>query len=236
MRISPELLAPLARLNLDRPPVAVGFLAAPPPGLDRVENSLPAGCSYWKAASDGRAFYTTAADHENCAVGAFTHGVALSPERTAELESLIGTMVELRYLRKDEVAGIPHRPTPMQVAAYAPLSDATFDPDVVIFRGNARQVMLISEAARAAGVFESAAAMGRPACAMIPQAAGAGAGVASVACIGNRVYTELGDDELYFAVPGSALPSVLEQLDVMLAANAALESFHKERAAALSVR
>jgi uncharacterized protein (DUF169 family) len=236
VRISPNLLETLTRLNLDRPPVAVGFMAAPPAGLERIEKPLPAGCSYWKAASEGRAFYTTAADHENCAVGAFTHGVALSPEKAAELESLIGTMVELRYLRKDEVAGIPHRTTPMQVAAYAPLPDASFDPDVVIFRGNARQVMLISEAARAAGVFDSAAAMGRPACAMIPQAAGAGAGVASVGCIGNRVYTELGDDELYFAVPGGALLRVLEQLDVMLAANAALEAFHKQRAAALSVR
>ena len=49
------------------------------------------------------------------------------------------------------------------------------------------------------GVFESAAAMGRPACAMLPQAAGSQSAVASVGCIGNRVYTELGDDEMYLA-------------------------------------
>jgi uncharacterized protein (DUF169 family) len=195
---------------------------------------MPAGCSYWKHASEGHAFYTTPEDHQNCAVGAFTHGVTLSPEKAQELEGLIGTMVQLQYLRSEEVPGIPHRESPMQIVAYAPLNKAPFEPEVVIFRGNARQIMLISEAARAAAVFESAAAMGRPACAMIPQAASAGAGVASVGCIGNRVYTELGDDELYFAVPGNALARVLEQIDVMLNANAALEAFHKERAAALA--
>jgi uncharacterized protein (DUF169 family) len=223
----------LERLRLAHPPVAVAFLAAPPEGLAHIDRPLPAGCSYWKEASDGRAFYTTAADHQNCAVGAFTHGVTLSPEKAAELNSLIGTMVELRYIRSDEVPSIPHRTSPMEVAAYAPLGSATFEPDVVVFRGNARQIMLMSEAARSAGVFDAGAAMGRPACAMLPQATGTAAGVASVACIGNRVYTGLGDDELYFAVPGKALTRVLEQLRDILDANRALETFHRQRAAAL---
>jgi uncharacterized protein (DUF169 family) len=234
MSVQPELLKPVTRLNLDRPPVAVAFLTAPPAGLGRIDRPLPAGCSYWKHASDGHAFYTMPEDHENCAVGAFTHGVTLSPGKAKELEGLIGTMVQLQYLRSEEVAGIPHRGSPMQIAAYAPLAQASFDPEVVIFRGNARQIMLVSEAARAAGIFESAAAMGRPACAMIPQATSSTSGVASVGCIGNRVYTELGDDEMYFAVPGNALPRVLEQLNVILDANTALESFHRERAAALA--
>jgi uncharacterized protein (DUF169 family) len=195
---------------------------------------MPAGCSYWKHASEGNAFYTTPEDHENCAVGAFTHGVTLSPAKATELEGLIGTMVQLQYLRSEEVPGIPHRRSPMQIAAYAPLAQAPFDPEVVIFRGNVRQIMLVSEAARAAGVFESAAAMGRPACAMLPQAAESQSAVASVGCIGNRVYTELGDDEMYFGVPGTSLPRVLEQLDIILNANAALESFHRDRATALA--
>ena len=167
-------------------------------------------------------------------MGAFTHGVTLSPAKAKELEGLTGTMVELQYLRSEEVASIPHRGSPMEIVAYAPLARAQFEPEAVIFRGNARQIMLVSEAARAAGIFESAAVMGRPACAMIPQAAAALSGVASLGCIGNRVYTELRDDEMYFAVPGRALPRVIEQLDVALTANAALERFHKERAAALA--
>ena len=62
------------------------------------------------------AFYTTPQDHENCAVGAFTHGVTLSPAKAKELEGLIGTMVHLQYLRSEEVAGIPHRGSPMETA------------------------------------------------------------------------------------------------------------------------
>jgi uncharacterized protein (DUF169 family) len=230
MSISHDLLEPLARLNLRRPPVAMAFLATPPAGLQRVDRAQPAGCGYWKLAADGHAFYTTSADHENCPVGAFTHAAPLSAEKSKELEALVGTMVELRYLKPDEVKGIPHRTTPLQVAAYAPLPEAPFDADLVIFRGDARQIMLVSEAARAAGVFSSAQVMGRPACAMIPAATSTSSGVASVGCIGNRVYTDLGDEELYFSVPGRALNSVLEQLGVILEANRALEAFHRQRA------
>ena len=43
----------------------------------------------------------------------------------------------------------------MKIAAYAPLASASFPADVVIFRGNVRQIMLLAEAAKAAGVFES---------------------------------------------------------------------------------
>jgi len=221
-------------MQLSRPPVAVAFLPSPPPGLPRIDRSAAAGCAYWKHASDGHTFYTTAEDHQNCPVGAFTHGVTLPPAKTAELQSLMGTMIDLQYLRSDEIAGIPHREEPMQIAAYAPLDRASFPPDVVIFRGNARQIMLLSEAARAARAFESGTVMGRPACAMLPQALGSTAAVASVGCIGNRVYTELGDDELYLAVPAQALDSTLDALETILTANAELERFHRQREAALA--
>jgi uncharacterized protein (DUF169 family) len=226
-------LQPLATLQLTRPPVAVAFLDSPPAGLTRIGGPAPAGCSYWKLASEGQAFYTTADDHQNCPVGAFTHGVTLSPAKTEELQSLVGTMIELQYLRSNEIPAIPHRVPPMQVAAYAPLERATFAPDVVIFRGNARQIMLLSEAARAAGAFEVGTAMGRPACAMLPQALAAGQSVASIGCIGNRVYTELADDELYLAVPGGALGPMLDKLETIVTANAELEKFHRRRAATL---
>jgi uncharacterized protein (DUF169 family) len=71
---------------------------------------------------------------------------------------------------------------------------------------------------------------------MVPQAIGARAGVASVGCVGNRVYTGLTDDELYITVPGEAVGRVLEQLETVLTANAALEQFHRSRAAELGNR
>ena len=223
----------VASMNLSHHPIAIAFLDQPPAGLSRIDRASAAGCGYWKHASEGHAFYTTSEDHHNCPIGAHTHGVALPPAQAAELQAVVGTMIELKYLRADEVAMIPRRVRPMQVAAYAPIGEASFDPDVVIFRGNARQIMLIAEAARAAGAFEASTVLGRPACAMIPQALDSQAGIASVGCIGNRVYTDLGDDELYFAVPGWALRQTLDQLETILHANSELEVFHRRRAATL---
>jgi len=234
MSINAQLLPALSAIGFTLAPVAMAFLPEPPPDLERVAWAEAAGCGYWKQASEGRSFYTTADDHANCPVGAFTHGAELSPGKGQELQALIGTMIELRYLASDEVPTIPHRTEPMQIAAYAPLTQASFTPDVVVFRGNVRQIMLMSETARAAGVFQSGAVMGRPACAMIPQAIDSAAGVASVGCIGNRVYTGLGDDELYFTVPGGQVNQVLEKLETILTANRELEAFHRNRAALLT--
>ncbi len=198
-------------------------------GLPRVDRAMPAGCAYWKHASEGHGFYTTPEDHYGCTVGAFTHNVSLPDDKKAELESVVGTMISLEYLSGDDVPSIPRRPAPLQIAAYAPLGDATFAPDVVVFRGNARQLMLLSEAARSAGVFGGGDILGRPACAMIPQAANTGSAVASFGCIGNRVYTDLEDDEFYVTVPGNGLERTLERLAVILHANIQLKAFHEAR-------
>lgn len=223
----------LSKINLARRPVAVGFLASAPVGMARIERPAAAGCGYWKLASEGQAFYTAADDHQNCPIGAYTHGVALSPAKAEELQSLMGTMIQLQYLKSEEIPGIPHRTAPMQVAAYAPADEATFAADVVIFGGNARQIMLLSEAARAAGAFETGTTMGRPACAMLPQAISSASSVASVGCIGNRVYTGLDDEEMYLTVPAPSLGAMLEKLDTIINANVELEKFHRQRAATL---
>ena len=228
--MNPTTLSVLSRINLARPPVAVGFLASAPADMPRVDRAAAAGCAYWKHASDGHAFYTTAEDHYNCPVGAFTHGASLPPPKAQELAALMGTMISLEYLTEDEVPQVPHRSEPLQFVAYGPLAAASFPADVIIFRGNARQIMLLSEAARSAGAFDRATVLGRPACAMIPAAAAAGSSVASVGCIGNRVYTSLGDDELYLSVPASLVERTLERLDTIVTANTELEKFHRARA------
>ena len=229
MTLTSQQAGALADLGLASAPVAIAFTNTAPEGVSRVAGALAASCSYWREASN-RSFYTTVADHSGCPIGAFTHGVSLSQQQATDLESLIGMMTELKYIKQEEIPLIPHRAEPMRFAVYAPLAAARFVPDVVIFRGNARQIMLMSEATRAAGIAEGTAVMGRPACAMIPQSVTAQTGVTSVGCIGNRVYTGLRDDELYITVPGSVVGSVLEQLAIVVSANAALEQFHRDRA------
>jgi uncharacterized protein (DUF169 family) len=218
-------------LSLTIPPVAVTFAAAAPAGVPRVAKAGPAGCAYWKQAAEGAVFYTEAADHYNCPVGSFTHNVALPPDRAQELEDVVGTMVGLQYIRMEEVGALPRRTDPFRVAVYAPLTEAPVDPDVVLVRGRARQIMLVAEAARAAGLGGDAAAMGRPACAMIPAVLAGPGGVTSLGCIGNRVYTGLGDDELYFTIPGPQIGAVAERLESVVHANRALHAYHEGRRA-----
>ena len=65
-------------------------------------------------------------------------------------------------------------------------------------------------------------------------AALAGGVVASTRCIGNRVYTDLGEDELYVAVPGRDLAKVADEAQTIAAANAKLSEYHRGRRQALA--
>ena len=53
--------------------------------------------------------------------------------------------------------------------------------------------------------------------------------VASTGCIGNRVYTDVGEDDLYVVVPGKDLPRVADEAQTIAAANAKLSDYHRER-------
>jgi uncharacterized protein (DUF169 family) len=139
-------------------------------------------------------------------------------------------MVDLQYLSMDEVPSIPTRKEPFGVAVYAPLDRAPLPPDVVLVHGNARQLMLLAEAAQAAGVVGDTPAMGRPTCALLPAAINGQRAGASLGCVGNRVYTALDDNEAYFAIPGAAVAAVEERLRTIVHANQELEKFHRARA------
>jgi uncharacterized protein (DUF169 family) len=218
-------------LSLKTSPVAVTFTDAAPPGVPRVAAPEPAGCGYWRRAAAGEVFYTIADDHKRCPVGAHTLNVPLSPVEKQELMGLVQTMVGLSYLDMQEVAHIPTRQTPLEVAVYAPLGASPLPPDVVLVRGNARQLMLLAEAAQAAGVAGAGPTMGRPTCAMLPEAINSTRTAASFGCIGNRVYTGAADDQAYFAIPGPQLGAVEAKLAVIVRANQELEKFHRGRAA-----
>ena len=120
----------------------------------------------------------------------------------------------------------------MQVAVYGPLESTRGLPDVVLVRGNAQQLMLLAEAAQAAGVSGPGQAMGRPTCAVLPEAINSNLTAASFGCVGNRVYTGAAETDAYFAIPGPRLRAVEDRLGVVVRANQELEKFHKARASA----
>lgn len=219
-------------LHLTSPPVAIAFVDTPPSGVPHVSAGEPAGCGYWRRAAAGEVFFTVADDHKSCPVGAHTHNVTLSPAEQQELMGLVGTMVGLQYLKMEDVPQIPTRKTPLRVAVYAPLSATPVAPDVVLVRGNARQLMLLAEAAQAADVAGTGPAMGRPTCSVLPEAINSARTSASFGCVGNRVYTGAGENDAYFAIPGAQLGAVEEKLAVIVRANEELEKFHRARAAA----
>jgi uncharacterized protein (DUF169 family) len=214
-------------LDLALPPVAIAFRSEPPDGVTRVPARAASGCTYWRQAADGATFYTEPSDHYGCPVGSHTHGLELPEENAKELQCLVETMVGLQYITMDDVGGLPRLAGDWEVAVYAPADKAPVDPDVVVVRGRARQIMLLAEAARALG--PDGALMGRPACAVIPEAMRSGRAATSLGCIGNRVYTGLADDEFYFALPGAQLAAVAEQLATIVHANEALQAFHESR-------
>lgn len=221
-------------LTLTSTPVALTFLDEAPSGVAKVASPEAAGCGYWRRASEGESFYTDAADHHGCPIGSHTHGVPMPEEKRAELDGLIGTMVGLGYVKMEEIPQIPRRAVPFKFAAYAPLAGARSAPDVVILRGTVRQLMLLAEASAAAGLAGESPTMGRPTCAVVPQALATGKTSASFGCIGNRVYTQSPDSEAYFAVPGAVLQRLVGSLATIARANRELEKFHRQRAAASS--
>ena len=221
-------------LQLRTAPVALAFQKSPP-HLPHMAAAAPSGCTFWKRAAAGQAFYTEVSDHYNCPIGAYTHGVDLPPARAKELQGVLETMFRLNYLRPEEVPDIPRRQGKLGVVLYAPLAAAPFEPEVVLVCGNAKQIMLLAEAAHAAGAGADAPLMGRPTCAAIPTALQSQRCAASLGCIGNRVYTEMADDELYFAVPGGQLGRVVEKLAAIVNANRELEKYHRGKLATIGV-
>lgn len=216
-------------LNLSSPAVAIAFLDQPPVGLERVGRSGPASCDYWRQAAEGRTFFTVAEDHKACPIGAHTHHVLTTPEEQQQLMGLVQNMVALSYIKIEEVPSIPRRTEPLSVAVYSPLASATLSPDVVLVRGNARQLMLLTEAAQLAGIAGIGPAMGRPTCAVLPAAINSQTVAASFGCVGNRVYTGASENEAYIAIPGQHVDAIVNSLRTILKANNALEQFHRER-------
>lgn len=58
--------------------------------------------------------------------------------------------------------------------------------------------------------------------------------IASLGCIGNRVYTGLDEEEMYVVLRGRDLASVAEALRVISGANAALRDYARRRQEQLS--
>src|SRR3954471_18594776 len=141
--MDPRLARVKEMLGLRRLPIKVAFMDAPPANLSRwTDGPVPAGCSFWDKAMDGKAFYTLPSDHWNCAVGSYTHNIGLPADRAGELNATVGFMVETRYLDMAEAPGIPPLEREPAAVAYAPASSDAFSADVVLLAATPNQTTL----------------------------------------------------------------------------------------------
>jgi uncharacterized protein (DUF169 family) len=220
-------------LQLDQRPVAIAFRDVPPPAVAKFTGTEPSGCSFWRLAGRGRVFYTVPSDHYNCPIGSYTHNIPLSADRAHELDDILGFMTHIGYVRMEEVPGIPRLARTPEVIIYAPLGKTPVDPDVVLFWGRPGKLMFLQEAAIRAGVSGQLNTLPRPTCMALPAALTLGI-VGSTACIGNRVYTDIEDSDLYVAIRGVDLPRIVAEAQTIATANANLLQYHRERREALA--
>ncbi len=112
---------------------------------------------------------------------------------------------------------------------YGPLSSIPVTPDVVLLFVRANQTLILSEASQQ---IEGGLppAMGRPACAVIPQSRNTGRSALSLGCCGARAYLDvLTDDVAVYAVPGGSIAKFAERVQALSKANGILTAFHQIR-------
>lgn len=221
----------IASLELSLPPIAIAFRDAVPDGVPEFDGSVPAGCVFWQEAAK-RTFATSAKHHALCSIGIHTLNLSQAPaSQPEELRTTLEAMTGLDYVREEEVAAIPVVRREVKHALYGPLADFPADPEVVLLFADARQGLVLSEAVgRVDGGVPPA--MGRPACAVVPQTLNHGLATMSLGCCGARAYLDaLSDDTALWALPGGRLDQYCDQIVAFANANRTLAMFHERRRA-----
>jgi uncharacterized protein (DUF169 family) len=211
------------------PPIAIAFSDQVPPHVPAFDGTVAAGCSFWEKAAE-KTFVTSAGDHALCSIGIYTHNLADAPDsQPQELQGSLEAMMGLDYVREDEIAALPVLKSQPKHAIYGPLDGFPMDPDLVLLFAHAQQGLIIAEAvARVDG--GTPPAMGRPACAIVPQALNQQQAAMSLGCCGARTYlNSFSDDTALWALPAGKLAEYCEQITVLGRANQTLTAFHQRR-------
>jgi uncharacterized protein (DUF169 family) len=215
-------------LHLTQPPVAVCLAEQLPEGVEVWSGHSPAGCRFWQEAAT-RVFATSAADHSLCSIGMYTHNLEMTPAAQTDLGDALKVFADLSYVREEDLAMIPVLASKPKYVVYGPLAKVPFAADVVLLFVQAGQTLILSEASQQveAGL---PPAMGRPACAVIPQAHNSGRSALSLGCCGARAYLDvLTDDVAVYAVPAATLAAFTDRVAALAKANAVLTKFHQIR-------
>ena len=143
-----------AALHLNDTPIAITFSGEAPAGVAAFDDPMPAaaadgrtgrvpaGCVFWMHATDAT-FTTVAEDHANCSVGSMTHGFKTLEEVAGNGD--VAALLESGWVTMEMVPKIPVVTQRPETVTYGPLGDTPVDPDVVLLRLNAKQLMVLSD-------------------------------------------------------------------------------------------
>jgi uncharacterized protein (DUF169 family) len=215
-------------LHLTQPPVAIAFTAEVPAGVTSYAGMAPAGCWFWQEAAS-RVFATVARDHDLCAIGVYTHHLESTAGVQTDLQDALRVFGDLGYVRPEDMPFIPVLDRQAKAVVYGPLASIPVPADVVLLFVKAGQTLILSEASQQ---LENGLppALGRPACAIVPQAINTGRTALSLGCCGARAYLDvLTPDVALYAIPGSKLEAFTERVAALAKANAVLTTFHSLR-------
>src|SRR5436305_6612897 len=223
-----------ASLHLNDSPIAITFSAdgppagvpafdepMPAPAADGRTGRVPAGCVFWMKAAD-RTFTTVADDHANCSVGSMTHGFKTLDEVAGNGD--VAALLESGWVTMEMVPGIPVVTERPATVTYGPLAETPIDPDVVLLRLNAKQLMVLSDALPGLRV------EGKPQCHIIAIAKEQGEVAASVGCALSRVRTQMPSSGHTCAIPASRLGEVVEAIERTAATDAIVARYAAEDA------
>ena len=203
LRLSSPALGIAFRSERDVPGVERYLSDPPAPAPDGRTGAVPAGCVFWFRAAD-RAFSTVAEDHANCSVGSYTHGFKKLEEVADKGD--IAAIVEVGWVSPSDFPKVPAVAERPGSVVYGPLAEMPVEPDVVFFRINAKQAMLLHDALPAIR-FE-----GKPQCHIVPMAKEGDVAAISVGCMLSRVRTGMSNNELTCAIPAARLGDAVAAL------------------------
>lgn len=220
-------------LALNAPPIAITFSDARPDGVgsfdapmpepmpDGRTGRVPAGCVFWMKAADAT-FSTVAEDHGNCSVGSMTHGFNTLDEVAGNSD--VAALLETGWVTMDVVPQIPVVAERPGAVTYGPLAETPVDPDVVLLRLNAKQLMVLSDALPGLRI------EGKPQCHIVAVAKEQGEIAASVGCALSRVRTGMSANEMTCAIPATQLADVLGTIQRNAVADTAVARYAAEDA------
>ena len=200
-------------LHLAKPPVQVTYLDAPPQGVPAHPGGSPSVCTFF-AEGQKQAFYVDLKGHDACEIGAFVLGMAPEGELGSRLMATVGMMQKEGYLAPGDEAKIPRNEKAPRYVAYGPLGTLPVAPTNVLMFAQPRSAMLAMEAAGGPVPMN-----GRPMCAVVPTLNHGAPVAVSIGCIGSRVYTQIGDDQMIVGVRGDHLKEFTQRLKTITHAN-----------------